>query len=56
MFDRLLKIDAKHVQGFYNRGLAKYFLNDTSGSCRDWHQAKKLGYRQAGEMIKKYCR
>lgn len=54
-FDQLLLIDQKHAQGYYNRGMAKYFLNNLDGCCNDLSMAKKYGYKQAGEMIKKYC-
>ena len=35
---------------------AKYNLGDKEGACLDWSKAVELGYKEAYEMIKKYCK
>ncbi len=38
-----------------NRGVAKHFLKDTQGACKDWHKAGKLGFDEAYVLIKQFC-
>lgn len=42
-------------QAYCNRGVAKFFLNDKEGGCLDLSKAGELGFREAYDLIKKYC-
>lgn len=39
-----------------NRGIAKFYLNDTTGACSDWQVANNLGHKNALDLIKRFCK
>ena len=41
---------------YYNRGIAKFNINDKNGACYDWMLAQKDGYTQASVVLEKYCK
>jgi len=43
------------VKNYFNRGVAKYYLNDLGGACKDWNKALELGFGQAHDYIMDYC-
>jgi hypothetical protein len=43
------------VRNFFNRGVAKFYLNNTNGACEDWKKAYDLGYGSANEYISTMC-
>lgn len=43
------------VRNYFNRGVAKYYLNDMNGACKDWNKALELGFGQAHDYIIDYC-
>lgn len=43
------------VRNFFNRGVAKYYLSNTTGACEDWKKAYDLGYGSANEYISTMC-
>ena len=43
------------VRNYFNRGVAKYYLGDTEGACRDWNKALELGFGPAHDYIMEYC-
>lgn len=55
--DMCMALDLNPSNGkyFYLRGLINYARNNSLASCRDFEQAKKLGYIKAIEYIKRYC-
>ncbi len=61
-FDRALDIQPKDVmeysnwvKNYFNRGVAKYYLKDMNGACKDWNKALELGFGQAHDFITDYC-
>lgn len=44
-----------YAEAYYNRGIAKYQLQQLEAACRDWEQALGLGFRQAAQPLKQYC-
>jgi tetratricopeptide (TPR) repeat protein len=41
---------------YYNRGVLYYFnLGEREKGCDDWNEAYRMGFVQAGEMLKKFC-
>jgi tetratricopeptide (TPR) repeat protein len=61
-FDRALDIKPEDVmdysnwvKNYFNRGVAKYYLEDISGACKDWNKALELGFGQAHDFITDYC-
>lgn len=43
------------VRNYFNRGVAKYYLGDMDGACKDWDKALELGFGTAHDYIMKYC-
>lgn len=43
------------VRNYFNRGVAKYYLDDMKGACYDWHKALELGFGPAHDYILEYC-
>jgi len=43
------------VKNYFNRGVAKYYLNDLEGACKDWNKSLELGFGQAHDFIMDYC-
>ncbi len=61
-FDRAIDIKPENimdysnwVKNYFNRGVAKYYLNDLTGACKDWNKALGLGFGQAHDFITNYC-
>lgn len=43
------------VRNYFNRGVAKYYLNNGAGACEDWKKAYDLGYGSASEYLIDFC-
>ncbi|MDP3444647.1 MAG: tetratricopeptide repeat protein, partial [Ignavibacteria bacterium] len=43
------------VRNYFNRGVAKYYLQNTTGACEDWKKAYDLGYGSASEYLMDFC-
>ncbi len=43
------------VRNYFNRGVAKFYLGDTEGACKDWNKALELGFGPAHDYIMEYC-
>lgn len=41
---------------YLNRGIAKYYTDDTAGACIDLHKSADLGDEMANKYITQYCR
>jgi len=61
-FDRALDIKpddimeySNWVKNYFNRGVAKYYMNDMEGACKDWNKALELGFGQAHDFVTDYC-
>jgi tetratricopeptide (TPR) repeat protein len=46
---------ANWIKNYFNRGVAKYYIGNNTGSCEDWTKAYDLGYGSADEFLYKYC-
>ncbi len=44
------------VIAYYNRGLCYNKINNLDKACKDWNEAKKMGEKDAKDLIKKYCK
>ncbi len=62
-FDRALNLKptevvdySNWVRNYFNRGVAKFYVNDLEGACEDWHKAYELGFGTALEYLNRYCR
>jgi len=40
---------------YYNRGVSRLSMKDTTGACEDWKKALDLGNNAASGIIKQYC-
>ncbi len=54
-FETCLRLDSKSPELRRLVGLAKLNLNDKSGACEDFKEAKKLGDTQIDELISIHC-
>ncbi len=61
-FDRALNIKptqvidySNWVRNYFNRGVAKFYINDLESACEDWHKSYELGFGLALEYLNKYC-
>jgi len=61
-YDRALSINPSNVmqysnwvRNYFNRGVAKYYLGDMGGACKDWNKALELGFGPAHDYILEYC-
>ncbi len=43
------------VKNYFNRGVAKYYLEDYTGACEDWKKSYDLGYGSASDYLNKFC-
>ncbi len=43
------------VRNYFNRGVAKYYLDDLEGACKDWNKALELVFGQAHDYLMEYC-
>jgi protein O-mannosyl-transferase len=55
-FNKAIEINPQYAYAFVNRGSARYFLSDKEGACNDWVKSAELGYKQANDMIIRYCK
>lgn len=54
-YNKVIEFQPKHKEAFYNRGCARYFINQKNEACLDWSEAGELGMDEAYIQIKKYC-
>lgn len=61
-FDKALALRPKKIldypnwiRNYFNRGVAKYYLNNGTGACEDWKKAYDLGYGSASEYLIDFC-
>jgi len=61
-FDKAIALQPKRivdypnwVRNYFNRGVAKYYLNNGAGACEDWKKAYDLGYGSASEYLIDFC-
>lgn len=55
-FNKCINLNKIYPDPYYNRGILNYMQNDLEGACRDWKKASVLGYKQADEIIRQYCK
>ena len=61
-YDQALSINPQNVmqysnwvRNYFNRGVAKYYMGDMEGACKDWNKALELGFGPAHDYILEYC-
>ena len=54
-FDQALIRAPRYAEAFYQRGIAKIQSLPKESGCEDFYEARKLGYEEAFELIKKHC-
>ena len=45
-----------YAEAYYNYGVVKYAMGDKKGARKEWEKAGKLGYSEAYDTIKEYCK
>lgn len=43
------------IKNYFNRGVAKYYIQDMEGACKDWNKALELGFGPAHDYLLQYC-
>jgi tetratricopeptide (TPR) repeat protein len=56
VFDITLSLANNFYFGYFYRGMAKKSINDMKGACADWQQSVNLGFTQAQDTIRAYCK
>ncbi len=54
-FTKAINLMPDYAKAYYNRGVTYRILDDIKNSCADWRKASELGYKDADELIEKYC-
>jgi tetratricopeptide (TPR) repeat protein len=54
-YNKAIELDPDDEDDYFNRGIAKYMLNNIDSACLDWSRAGELGKKNAYYFIKKYC-
>jgi tetratricopeptide (TPR) repeat protein len=54
-FGMALDLDPKNPETYFNKGLTRFYMNDTRGACSDWQRAARLGSTEAIEMLNSNC-
>jgi len=54
-FNKVIEINPKFGEAYYNRGVAKLGLGQKDSGCLDLSKARELGFDKAYESIKKLC-
>ncbi len=55
-YSKSIKYDPNNSTAYFNRGIMRIALKDTSNACTDFNKALELGYSQANDMLKIYCK
>ena len=57
-FNKAIKLEPNNANGYNNRGLAYFMLENNTQGCSDVKKACELGFCKALELIKSrgYCR
>lgn len=56
VFDTTLSLANNFYFGYFYRGMAKKSINDLKGACADWQESVNLGFTQAQDTIRAYCK
>lgn len=56
-YSKAIQLDQRHKKALFYRGnLQKKLGKNKDDYCLDWSKAEELGYEQAYNQIKKYCK
>jgi len=55
MYDKVIEIDPKMGEVFYNKGITMIYLNDSDNGCRYISKAGELGIKNAYTVLKRFC-
>ncbi len=55
-FNEAIRLKPGYAEAFYNRGIVFYQVNKYEEACKDWQHAAWLEFRQAEEVLRKYCK
>ena len=55
-FAKAIEINPKYAEAYYFRGSVKIILKQKESGCIDFEKAGELGFEDAQEAIKKYCK
>jgi len=54
-YELAIACDAGYAPAYFRKGLVEIQIGQKDQGCADLLQAKKLGYREGEQEIKKYC-
>jgi tetratricopeptide (TPR) repeat protein len=55
-FNRAIEADHNFAAGFFERGKARLQSKDTGAACKDFQQARLLGYPDTLRLLDKFCK
>ena len=55
-YNRTIEINAFLAEPYFNRGVCYFYVNQLEKACADWEKASSLGYKNANDLISKFCK
>ena len=55
-YNNAIKINPFNADSYSNRGVCFYYLQQLSEACDDWEKASSMGYKNAEDLISKFCK
>ncbi len=54
-YDEAIRIDPNFAMAYCQRGVLMHRLGNNEAGCKDLYRAKELGFKEAEDVIRKYC-
>ena len=55
-YNRTIKINPFLNEPYFNRGVCYFYVNQLEKACADWEKASSMGYKNANDLISKFCK
>ena len=55
-YTKVININPKDTDAFFNRANVKKDIGDMKGACEDWRKAEELGDNEAEKLLEEYCK
>jgi len=55
-YDKVIALDPSNGLAYANRATTKYYLKNVDGACDDWQAAVDLGFTDAADKLKYFCK
>ncbi len=55
-YNKTLEINPFLAEPYYNRGVCYYHIQQVEKACEDWKKSSSMGYKNADNLLIKYCK